>query len=198
MKPTPLERFSAIAMVSAMSLSIVACSKPVETSASAPATSQPMARTTVGTDIDDTVVTASVKSALLADADVKSVDVKVETRKGEVMLSGFVDSQTQIERATAVAKTVSGVKSIDNKMALKTADTTVGTKVDDGIVTARVKAALLNDASIKSLDIAVVTRQGEVQLSGFVDNQGQIDKALQIAQATQDVKSVGNEMSIKK
>jgi len=193
MKPTPMERFSAITLVSAMSLSIVACSKPVETAASEPAPS-----TTVGTKIDDTVITATVKSALLADSDVKSVDVKVETRKGEVMLSGFVDSQIQIERATAVAKAVSGVKSIDNKMALKTADTTVGNKVDDGIVTARVKAALLNDTSIKSRDIAVVTRQGEVQLSGFVDNQGQIDKALQIAKATEDVRTVSNEMSIKK
>jgi hyperosmotically inducible protein len=193
MKKTPFEHFAAIALVSAMALSIVACSKPVETVASTPA-----APTTVGTEIDDTVVTASVKSALLADADVKSLDVKVETRKGEVMLSGFVDSQTQIERATAVAQAVAGVKTIDNKMALKTADTTVGNKVDDGIVTTRVKAALLNDASIKSLDIAVVTRKGEVQLSGFVDNQGQIDKALQIAKATEDVKAVSNEMSIKK
>ena len=198
MKPTPLERFASIAVVSAMSLSIVSCSKPVETAASTPSTSEPVASTTMGTEIDDTVVTASVKSALLADADVKSLDVKVETRKGEVMLSGFVDSQTQIERVTDVAKAVAGVKSINNKMALKTADTTVGNKVDDGIVTAHVKAALLNDTSIKSLDIAVVTRQGEVQLSGFVDNQGQIDKALQIAKATEDVKSVSNEMSIKK
>lgn len=193
MKKTPYEYFAAIALVSAMSLSIVGCSKPVETAASGP-----VASTTVGTEIDDTVITASVKSALLADADVKSVDVKVETRKGEVMLSGFVDSQMQIERATAVTKAVAGVKSIDNKMALKTADTTVGNKVDDGIVTTRVKAALLNDASIKSLDIAVVTLKGEVQLSGFVDNQGQIDKALQIAKATEDVKAVSNEMSIKK
>ena len=193
MQLTPFERFAAIALVSAMSLSIVACSKPADTAATASAPS-----TTVGTEIDDTVLTATVKSALLADADVKGLDVKVETRKGEVMLSGFVDSPTQIERATALAKAVSGVKNVDNKMALKAADTTVGTKVDDSIVTTRVKAALLNDASIKSLDIAVVTRQGEVQLSGFVDNQAQIDKALQIAKATQDVKSVGNEMLVKK
>nr|WP_315187176.1 BON domain-containing protein [uncultured Albidiferax sp.] len=191
MQKTPFERFAAMAVLSALSLSIVACSKPAETVATP-------APTTVGTEIDDTVLTTTVKTALLADSEVKSLDVKVETRKGEVMLSGFVDSQAQIERATAVAQAVAGVKSVDNKMALKVADTTVGTKVDDSIVTARVKAALLNDASVKSLDIAVVTRQGVVQLSGFVDNQGQIDKALEIVQATQDVKSVGNELSVKK
>ena len=198
MKPTPLERFAAIAMISAMSLSIVACRKPVDTTANEPAASGPLSRTTVGTEIDDTVVTTSIKSALLADLDTRSANVKVQTRKGEVMLSGFVDSQKEIERASAIAKGVAGVKSVDNKIALKIGGTTVGNKVDDGIVTARVKAALLNDAGFKSLDIAVVTRQGEVQLSGFVDNQAQIDKAVQIAQATEDVKSVSNQMSVKK
>ena len=62
------------------------CNKPADTSGTAPPT------TTVGMETDDSVLTASVKSALLADPDVKSVDFKVETRKGEVLLSGFVDS----------------------------------------------------------------------------------------------------------
>ena len=64
----------------------------------------------MGTDIDDSTITTKVKSALLADADVKSFDIKVETRKGEVQLSGFVDNQAQIDRAIAVAKGVEGVK----------------------------------------------------------------------------------------
>nr|WP_315429455.1 BON domain-containing protein [uncultured Albidiferax sp.] len=181
-----------IIFAAVLALSAVGCSKQVDaTGAAAPGT-------TVGTEIDDTVVTASVKSALLADPDVKSLDFKVETRKGEVQLSGFVESQAQIDRATFIVQGVSGVKSLENKLSLKVADTTVGNKVDDGIVTGRVKAALLADASIKSLDIGVVTRKGEVQLSGFVDNQGQIDRAVQVARATEDVHSVSNEMTIKK
>ncbi|MDR7376258.1 hyperosmotically inducible protein [Rhodoferax ferrireducens] len=181
-----------IIFAAVLALSVVGCSKQVDaTGAAAPGT-------TVGTEIDDTVVTASVKSALLADPDVKSLDFKVETRKGEVQLSGFVESQAQIDRATSIVQGVSGVKSVDNKLSLKVADTTVGNKVDDGIVTGRVKAALLADASIKSLDIGVVTRKGEVQLSGFVDNQAQIDRAVQVARATEDVHSVSNEMTIKK
>lgn len=61
---------------------------------------QPMAsaKTTVGTEIDDTVVTTKVKSALLADAEIKSFDVKVETRKGAVQLSGFVDNQMSLKK----------------------------------------------------------------------------------------------------
>lgn len=68
---------------------------------------------TVGTEIDDTVVTAKVKSALFADPDIKGIDLKVETRKGVVQLSGFVDSQAQIEQAIAVAHNVAGVTSVD-------------------------------------------------------------------------------------
>ena len=168
------------------------CNQPQPASATLPQS------TTVGTEIDDSVVTARVKSALLADPDVKSFDFKVETRKGEVQLSGFVDNLTQVDRAIAIARTVAGVKNIDNKVTLKGAATTVGNKVDDGIITATVKTALLADASIKSFDIAVATRKGEVQLSGFVDNQIQSDRAIEVARAVEGVRTVGNEMSIKK
>lgn len=62
----------------------------------------PVASTTLGNQVDDTVVTAGVKAALLGDPLVKSFDLKVETRKGVVLLSGFVDSQSQIDQAVAV------------------------------------------------------------------------------------------------
>ena len=168
------------------------CNRPSDTTGSPPPS------TTVGTELDDSVVTTRVKSALLADPDVKSFDLKVGTRKGEVQLSGFVENQSQIDRATAVVRAVEGVKNIDNKMTLKGAPTTVGNKVDDGIITTKVKAALLSDANVKSLDIAVVTRKDEVMLSGFVDNQGQIDRAMEVARGVEGVRTVSNEMSIKK
>lgn len=154
--------------------------------------------TSIGTEIDDSVVSAKVKSALLADSDIKGFDFKITTRKGEVQLSGFVDNQLQLERALAVTQAVPGVKKIDNKVSLKTAPSTIGNKVDDSIVTTQVKAALLREPSIKSLDIAVVTRQGVVQLSGFVDSQTQIARAIEVAHAVAGVNSVSNEMSIKK
>ncbi len=71
------------------------------------------------TEIDDTAVTASVKSALVADADIKSFDFKVETRKGVVMLSGFVENQAQIDRAVQISKAVEGVASVSNEIKIK-------------------------------------------------------------------------------
>ena len=180
------------ALAGVMTVFVVGCNKPSDTTAAPPPS------TTVGTAIDDSVVTTRVKSALLADPDIKSFDVKIETRKGEVQLSGFVDNQAQLDRATAVTRGVSGVKGIENKMSLKGSATTVGNKIDDGIITTRVKAALLADANVKRFDIGVVTRKDEVQLRGFVDNQSQFDRAMEVARSVEGVRSVSNEMSIKK
>jgi hyperosmotically inducible protein len=159
---------------------------------------RPAAGTSIGTEIDDTVVTAKVKSALLADADIRSFDLKVETRKGVVQLSGFVDNQAQVDRAASTAAGVAGVASIENRIGLKDASATIGSKVDDGVITGKVKSALLADPNIKSLDIAVVTNKGRVQLSGFVDNQGQIDQAVTLAGKVDGVDGIDNELSVKK
>jgi hyperosmotically inducible protein len=181
------------ALAGVLTASVVGCSKPVDGLGLPVATT-----TTVGTDIDDSVITSSVKSALLADADIKSFDFKVETRKGEVLLSGFVDNQAQLDRATAATRAVAGVKGIQNNVVLKGAATTVGKKVDAGIITSKVKSALLGDPNVKSFDIAVVTRDDEVLLSGFVDNQAQVDSAMAVARGVEGVRLVRNEMSIKK
>ncbi|MGB4924256.1 MAG: BON domain-containing protein, partial [Candidatus Nitrotoga sp.] len=98
-----------------------------------------------------------------------------------------------------ITRSVEGVKNVDNKVSLKSnAATTMGIKVDDSIVTSKVKSSLLADPDIKSLDIAVVTNNGEVQLSGFVNNQTQIDHAIDIARRTDGVHNVINELRVKK
>ena len=190
-------RFAALAIMLVSGVFVAGCGKSGE-KAAPPAAPQTEAKTTVGTEIDDGAITTKVKSALMADADVKSFDIKVETSKGVVQLSGFVDNQGQIDRAIAVAKGVEGVKSVDNKMNIKTTETTVGEKIDDSIITTKVKAALLADSGVKSSDIGVVTRDGQVQLSGFVENQGQIDRATEVARGVEGVKNVINEMAVKK
>ena len=175
-----------------MTISIVACSKPVDSTVAATPT------ISVGTEIDDSVVTTRVKTALLDNIDIKGFDIQVETRKGEVMLSGFVSNQAQIDQAVTVAKGIDGVKSVNNKLSVKQGSATVGNQIDDSVITAEVKAALLADDNVKSLDITVTTHKTEVQLSGFVNNQSQIDRALEITHGVKGVTLVGNQMSIKK
>ena len=73
----------------------------------------------IGSVIDDSAITAKVKAALLAAADVKGTDINVETKQGEVQLSGFVNNQQQVDKAVKVASAVDGVKKVDNKLTVK-------------------------------------------------------------------------------
>jgi len=74
---------------------------------------------------------------------------------------------------------------------------TAGTVIDDATITAKVKTALAADPTVKAHDINVDTRSGAVSLAGQVDNQAQIDRAVQIAQGTEGVVSVQNQLSIR-
>lgn len=76
-----------------------------------------------GEYIDDAAVTAKVKSALIADNTVSAFDVEVETYKGHVQLSGFVDTDAQRQRAEQLARGVAGVTDVSNNIRLKTAST---------------------------------------------------------------------------
>ena len=69
--------------------------------------------------LGDTEITARIKAELLKDAGIKSLKIDVETYKGVVLLSGFVDNQQQIEQAEAIAKSVPGVESVKNSLILK-------------------------------------------------------------------------------
>ena len=185
-----------------LSMALAAATTILMTGCSREATIAPSATVTppisVGTEIDDTIVTTRVKAAMVGDLELKGADVKVETRKGVVQLSGFAETQAQVMRAIAVARAIDGVKDVENGMTLKASEVTVGNKVDDSVITTKVKSVLLADASIKSFDIATVTSKGVVQLSGFVNNQGQIDQALKLTRAVEGVQSVVSQMSIKK
>ncbi|MFS0753587.1 BON domain-containing protein [Noviherbaspirillum sp. 1P10PC] len=72
-----------------------------------------------GDALGDSAITGKVKAALLADAEVKGTDINVETNKGDVMLSGFVESQAQIDKAATLAKNIDGVKQVSNKLEIK-------------------------------------------------------------------------------
>lgn len=73
-----------------------------------------------GEYIDDSVITTKVKAAVLNEPTLKSSEVNVETYKGVVQLSGFVNSEVDIAKAADVARSVKGVTSVKNDMHLKT------------------------------------------------------------------------------
>lgn len=72
-----------------------------------------------GEYIDDSVITAKVKAQLAADDFLKSFEISVESRKGIVQLSGFVDSQNAVNKAGEIARGVKGVISVENDLIVK-------------------------------------------------------------------------------
>jgi osmotically-inducible protein OsmY len=72
-----------------------------------------------GEYVDDSVITTKVKSLLAADDFLKSFKISVETYKGTVQLSGFVNSQQAVDKASEIARSVKGVKSVKNDLVVK-------------------------------------------------------------------------------
>lgn len=76
-------------------------------------------RESTGQYVDDSVITTKVKSLLAADDFLKSFQIGVETYKGEVQLSGFVNSQNAVNKAVEITRSVNGVRSVKNNLIVK-------------------------------------------------------------------------------
>jgi osmotically-inducible protein OsmY len=72
-----------------------------------------------GEYVDDSVITTKVKAAIFNEPGLKVSEINVETFKGAVQLSGFVNSRADIKSAVRVASAVGGVKSVTNEMQVK-------------------------------------------------------------------------------
>ena len=106
-------RIQAFALAAFVSVAAIGCSStndrgPVESTAA-----------NAGRVVDDSVITGKIKAALVADPTTKAHQIEVETFKGTVQLSGFVDSADARRRAAEIAKNVEGVKDVENKLSLR-------------------------------------------------------------------------------
>jgi hyperosmotically inducible protein len=150
-----------------------------------------------GETLDDATVTAKVKTALARDPSTSAYRIEVESYRGEVQLNGFVETADMKSAATKVAKSVDGVKSVSNNLEVSSGDRTAGQTVDDGVITAKVKAALIGDETVAARDVNVQTREGVVQLAGFVDTSAQKSKASEVTRKVAGVRQVDNQLEVK-
>jgi hyperosmotically inducible protein len=176
-----------------------------------------------GEAVVDSAITAKVKTALLADPEVKGLAVDVDTHDGVVALQGRVASRALADRAAELARGIDGVKSVDNRLV---ADAGAGTAVDragektaatldragakaeaaldrtgdtlaDAAITAKVKSAFLADSQVKGLAIDVDTKAGVVTLNGALASTANVERAVDIARKVEGVKSVENQLTVK-
>ncbi len=145
---------------------------------------------------DDATLTAKVKTALIADPIAKAYEIDVDTKNGVVQLNGFVDSAKAREAAEHAAKTVADVRQIDNNLEVRTGERSTKVVADDAVITTKVKTALAADDPGLAMDVNVDTNNGEVLLSGFVDNDADRARAEKAATAIDGVRKVYNELMV--
>jgi hyperosmotically inducible protein len=151
-----------------------------------------------GEYIDDKTVISRVNSALHDNAEYKFESVQVASFKGNVQLSGFVDSEAQKYNAAKIAKTVQGVRDVENDITVgNSTSTTTGQYIDDKSLTHRVNNALGDNQEYKFNEVNVTCQQGTAQLSGFVNTKDQKSQAGDIAKNVPGVKDVVNNISVK-
>jgi osmotically-inducible protein OsmY len=105
-------------------------------------------------------------------------------------------SQMNLIKKISTLVFVALVASLSACAATETKEST-GQYVDNSVLTAKVKAAIFNEPTLKSTEIGVETFKGEVQLSGFVSSIAQTNKAVEVAKSVPGVTSVKNDMRVK-
>ena len=76
-------------------------------------------RPSTGQYLDDAAITTKVKAKMVEDPAVSALNIKVETYKGTVQLSGFANNATEVNRAVEIARSTEGVQSVKNDIRLK-------------------------------------------------------------------------------
>jgi hyperosmotically inducible periplasmic protein len=139
--------------------------------------------------------------------------VEVEVRQGTAILSGTVESRVERDLAEELARNVSGINRVDNRLEIdaehrpiarrapvdagdRRAERDFGTVVSDATTTAQVKSKLLWNANTSGLDINVDTWHGHVTLSGTVDDEAEKQLAERLARNTGNVVAVENQLRV--
>jgi osmotically-inducible protein OsmY len=181
---------------------------------------------TVACAQSDPGITSAVKSKMAADDTVKAYRVDVDTKDRVVTLSGAVDTPQARERAVEIARGTEGVQDVVDRLTI-TPGATPTTGVDDPIqregreavregqdkardagdampdlsdagITTTVKAKLLGDTRVPGMKIDVDTKEGVVTLTGTVSAGTEKERAVELAKATNGVKSVVDRIKVEK
>jgi hyperosmotically inducible protein len=150
--------------------------------------------TTKETRHSDSGITSVIQASLEANDKVKAREVEVQTREGTVYLTGVVDTEEARREAARVAWRTEGVRGVVNDLTV--GERTVGSWIDDVMISSKVKSKLIANSDIKAGDIDVGSSQGVVTLIGRVSSEKIKSEAESIARGTKGVKEVHNELLV--
>lgn len=168
---------------------------------------KPTAKYGYGEAVDDVTINAAVKARLVW-SKYSYISTKVETKDGQVTLTGEVDSADAKKHASRLALSTRGVRGVNNKLTLDekssaksgkgkgAADNVKGAaqnaeqKIEDAWITTKVKSNFFYSSNVSGSDIDVDTRNGVVSLKGKVANNAERALAIEMAENIRGVKSV--------
>lgn len=147
--------------------------------------------------MSDSWITAKTKMALASDDRVKGRQVNVETRNGEVMLRGKVDTAEAKTAAEEVARRIENVRGVKNELQVVAPERRDAVDDSDDALADRVKKALNKDDALRKADVGVKVNAGVVTLTGEASDLLAKSKASWLAWKLPGVKSVTNDMTVK-
>ena len=130
----------------------------------------------IGTMMDDSVISTTIKTKMIADEFVKARHIDVDVLNGVVYLIGVVESSYQRRMAADIARGVEGVRRIENQLLV--GKTSVGQILDDTILTSKIRTELLKDPDIRSTNIDVDTNNNIITVTGIVKSQKEKERTL--------------------
>lgn len=155
------------------------------------AATQESGKNPVESVVDDSTITARVNHAMMKDKSVKARQIDVDTIGGHVTLTGAVATRTEATYASKIAQSVPGVKSVSNNIQI--GERSFGDVWDDNVLSNKIKAKLIAEPEVRSLNIDVDVYLGVVTLTGVVSSNYQRDRALELSRSTEGtVKVIDN------
>ncbi len=149
----------------------------------------------LGNRIDDATISSKIDARLIAEKDMPSRWISAEVIAGQVVLTGYLPRQEQIDRAVYICRHVSGVRSVRSE--IKLGEPPAGELLSDTWITTKVKRELFNDKEVSGFSVHVETVDGKVYLQGIVGNGLQRQRAATLAKSVKGVTSVVNLLHIK-
>ena len=132
--------------------------------------------------MDDSTITTRINHEMVKDDIVKARQIDIDTIGGHVTLTGAVATPEESARASQIAHRVPGVKSVSNNIQI--GERSFGNIWDDNVISNKIKAKLISEPEVRSLNIDVDVYLGVVTLTGIVGSQYEKDRAIALSRGT--------------
>ncbi|MDQ6954405.1 MAG: BON domain-containing protein [Mariprofundaceae bacterium] len=142
----------------------------------------------IGRHFDDVTIARKVDTRLIAEKDMPSRWVSIEVIEGVVTLTGYLPTQSHIDRALFICRSVEGVLRVDNQLII--GEPSASSLFTDTWITTQVKARLWKDKLVSGFSLHVETVNGKVYLQGIVEHASQRYQAMSLAKSVKGVTAV--------